>query len=74
MLSNYRTPENLLHKTVKVKYEGVVNEMYVMDVDEEMMGVMVNPDTPDEFYAELYFEDHNRGWKFVGTGDAPIMG
>ena len=74
MLSKYRNPNSLLHKHVKVKYEGVINEIYVMDVDDEMMEVMVSPGTPEEFYAELYFEDHNRGWTFVGTGDAPIMG
>jgi hypothetical protein len=36
----------------------------VVDVTDELLEVLVNPNTSEEFYAELYF-DNQEDWKVL---------
>lgn len=71
--SNQTSPSPKIGETVKVEFDGEVNNVYIQAIGlfeepaaVEYFEVLVNPGQGDnEFYAELYIEDMGEAWKIV---------
>ena len=65
MSQKYLNPTTLSPKDyVFIEFDGAMERAVVMDVTDELLEVLVNPNTSEEFYAELYF-DNQEDWKVL---------
>ena len=65
MSQKYLNPTTLSpNDYVFIEFDTQMERAVVIDVTDELLEVLVNPNTSEEFYAELYF-DNQEDWKVL---------
>jgi len=65
MSQTFSSPISLLHKRIKINFDGNQDIAFVTSVNEEdeCIEVLVNPDEEErQFFAELYLDNNPTDW------------
>jgi len=67
MSQKYLNPTTLSpNDYIFIEFDDTMERAVVVEVTDELLEVLVNPNTSEEFYAELYF-DNQEDWKVLIT-------